>query len=87
MKSSELEQTVDFSIVPEITVTESDLRTLTIYQTDYVTIEHPPDASTLDQMNVVECSGTLEFWNDAEEDILVNYPFTDQPPGNKESNS
>ena len=51
------------------TVTEKDLRSRTIYQSSYTTIEHPPDASTLDQMNAVECSGTLEFWSDPEEDI------------------
>ena len=51
------------------TVTEEDLRSRTIYQSPYMTIEHPSDARTLDQMNAVECSGTLEFWSDAEEDV------------------
>ena len=66
MTTTEGEQTTS-SIAPP--VTESELLSRTINQTTYTTIEHPPDASTLDQMNAVECSGTLEFWSDAEEDV------------------
>ena len=51
------------------TVAEEDLCSQTIYTSRSTTIEHPPDVSTLDQMNAVECSGTLEFWGDPEEDV------------------
>lgn len=32
-------------------------------------IVFPSEANTIDQMNVVEASGTLDFWNDESEDI------------------
>ena len=32
-------------------------------------IVFPSEANTIDQMNVVEVSGTLDFWNDEAEDI------------------
>ncbi|MBI5722406.1 MAG: hypothetical protein HZA50_00465 [Planctomycetes bacterium] len=30
-------------------------------------VAHPSDATTIDQMNIVEISGELEFWNDPAE--------------------
>ena len=29
----------------------------------------PPDITVIDQMNMVEASGTLDFWDDGAEDI------------------
>ena len=51
------------------TLDEEELCTVTTYTSPSTTIQHPhsPDATTLDQMNAVENSGTLGFWDDPEE--------------------
>ena len=46
---------------------DAELKTQTAYDCYTQTIEHPSDATTIDQMNAVEFSGALEFWNDADE--------------------
>jgi hypothetical protein len=42
-----------------------------ITQTTYVRVSanYSDDVSTFDVMNAVEAAGTLDFWNDPEEDI------------------
>ena len=54
--------------VPEVTVTEVELLTQTVYASHSTTIVYPADASTIDQMNLVEVSGTVDFWGDPAED-------------------
>ena len=49
-------------------VSSDDFRTQTIYSVPRRILTSPPDASTVDQMNAVEASGTLSFWDDPEED-------------------
>ena len=62
--------TVNQIAFPEsVLLTDDELRTETIYVRASSTIIHPPDATTQDQMNIVEASGSLEFWNDASEDV------------------
>ena len=59
--------------IPSVAVTEAELKTQTSYQHCSKTIEHPADATTIDMMNAVEFSGTLEFWGDpAEEQYSEN---------------
>ena len=55
------------SHIPSVSLTEDELRTQT-YHRYSGTIVHPSDATTIDLMNAVEISGTLEFWGDTEED-------------------
>ncbi|MCP4593297.1 MAG: hypothetical protein GY842_21380 [bacterium] len=50
-------------------VTKAELETLTFYRAVSARIPTPPDATTLDQMNIVEVSGALDFWNDPQEDV------------------
>ncbi len=57
--------------IPAGVVTEADLQTQTVYRRCFRTIVHPADASTVDQMNAIEVSGTLDFWNDPEEDLYT----------------
>ncbi len=52
-----------------VLLSDDELRTETIYVRTSSTIIHPPDATTQDQMNIVEASGSLEFWNDSSEDV------------------
>lgn len=53
-------------------VMEEEFQTQTVYMSYTRVVHSPPDdASTADQMNVVEASGTLDFWNDPEEDIYT----------------
>ncbi len=54
--------------IPSVAVTEAELKTQTSYQRFSTTIVHPADATTIDMMNAVEISGTLEFWSDPEEE-------------------
>ena len=46
-----------------------EFRTEIIYSIPAATFMSPPDAATQDQMNLVEASGTLDFWADPEEDL------------------
>ncbi len=63
-------ETINRLSFPEpVLVTDDELRTETIYLRASSTIIHPPDATIQDQMNIVEASGTLEFWNDSSEDV------------------
>lgn len=57
--------------IPAGVVTEADLQTQTVYRRCFRVIVHPADASTVDQMNVIEISGTLDFWNDPAEDVYT----------------
>lgn len=52
-----------------VLLNDDELRTETIYVRTSSTIIHPPEATTQDQMNIVEASGSLEFWNDSSEDV------------------
>jgi hypothetical protein len=54
---------------PPTLVREEDVQTETIYERTSCTIICPPDATVRDQMNIVEASGSLDFWNDPAEDI------------------
>ena len=51
------------------TVTEDDFET----QTRYVRVcaNLPEDVTTDDVMRAIETSGTLDFWNDPEEDVYT----------------
>jgi hypothetical protein len=60
--------TPNFSIEP-VTVIESELRTRTSYVRAVGYYSEPPDLTTIEIMNAIEASGTLDFWNDPEEDI------------------
>ena len=51
------------------TLRYEELRTETSYEGSSSTIMYPSDATTDDQMNIVEASGTLDFWNDPAEDV------------------
>lgn len=63
-------ETINRLSFPEpVLLTDDELRTETIYLRASSTIIHPPDATIQDQMNIVEASGTLEFWNDSSEDV------------------
>lgn len=50
-------------------VKEDQEQVETIYDVVSSTIVSPADATTRDQMNLVEASGVLDFWHDPEEDI------------------
>ena len=52
-----------------VLLSDDELRTETIYVRTSSTLIHPPDATTQDQMNIVEASGSLGFWNDSSEDL------------------
>lgn len=47
---------------------EDQVETQTGYNSYTERIVSPADASTQDQMNIVEASGTLSFWDDPAED-------------------
>jgi len=49
------------------TLTEEELQTQTQYVRVYA--NYPEDVTTDDVMHAIEASGTLDFWNDPEEDI------------------
>lgn len=55
--------------VPSVDVLDSDFETETTYFRVSSTICNPSDATTADQMHIVEAAGTLEFWDDPSEDI------------------
>ncbi len=61
----------EIKTIPSVSVSDDELQTQTTYHRYYGTIVHPSDATTIDQMNVVEISGTLEFWGDPEEDLYA----------------
>ena len=52
-----------------VSVGDDELKTETVYNRVSSTILYPADASTEDQMNAMEASGTLDFWNHEEEDV------------------
>jgi hypothetical protein len=41
---------------------------VTMYETPSTVIVSPPDATTADQMSIIEVSGSLSFWGAPEED-------------------
>jgi hypothetical protein len=45
------------------------LSSMTFCHTRPTVVVFPSEADTIDQMNIVEASGTLDFWNDEAEDI------------------
>jgi len=51
------------------TVQEADDQVETVYDAVTGRVVYPSDVTIFDQMNLVETSGTLDFWNDPEEDI------------------
>ena len=60
--------------IPHRLVRDDEMITETFYNRICKTIVHSSDLEdidTQDQMNIVEVSGTLDFWNDQEEDIDV----------------
>ncbi len=57
--------------IPEVAVTEIELQTRTVYASLSTTIVYPADASTIDQMNLVEVSGAVDFWDDPAEDLYT----------------
>ena len=57
------------NFVQPVSVIDDEFATETIYSRVSSTISYPADASTEDQMNLVEASGSLDFWNHPEEDI------------------
>ena len=58
-----------FEIKPVRTVTENEWTTETVYKRVYSVVSSPADATTEDQMKIVESSGVLQFWDDPDEDI------------------
>ena len=52
-----------------VVVCDEELKTQTLYCRAVRTITYPADATTEDQMSVIEASGALDFWNDPAEDI------------------
>jgi len=62
-------ETRELEFPPPVSVTEEDFETETAYFRVHTTISHPSDASLDDQMNIIEASGTLEFWEHPEEDV------------------
>jgi hypothetical protein len=54
---------------PGILVPDDELQTETVYQRACKTIMQPSDVDIQDQMNIVEASGTLDFWDDPAEDV------------------
>ena len=67
------------SLFPAAAAPEEELQTERVYQRSSVDIVHgpagtivrPTDATTIDRINLVEVSGTLDFWNDPEEDLYT----------------
>ena len=45
------------------------LKSMTLCPVRPTVVVFPSEANTIDQMNIVEVSGTLDFWNDEAEDI------------------
>ena len=66
-----MQKTVDshVSFPDPVLVQDDELQTETVYSRACKTIMHPSDVSIQDQMNVVEASGTLDFWDDSAEDV------------------
>ena len=65
-----MQKTVDSELefLPPILVQDDELQTETVYLVRACkTIVHPSDVDIQDQMNVVEASGTLDFWDDPAE--------------------
>jgi hypothetical protein len=58
----------NMTILPSHSVREEELQTQTTYVRYSSTITTPSDADADDVMNAIEASGTLDFWNAAEED-------------------
>ena len=55
--------------MPEVPVKDDELQTQTLYVRPSRTFSDPADVTISDLMNVIEVSGTLDFWNDPQEDI------------------
>ncbi|MDO8631408.1 MAG: hypothetical protein Q7R41_13045 [Phycisphaerales bacterium] len=64
-----VENAISFTAEEPGTVTESELRTRTSYVRAISFYSDPPDLTTTEIMQAIEASGTLDFWNDPEEDI------------------
>ncbi|MCO6436453.1 MAG: hypothetical protein J5J06_05145 [Phycisphaerae bacterium] len=60
------ENTINMSPTP--TVSEDELSTQSSYAVPSAVVTCPADATTVDQMNIIEASGVLAFWDDPEED-------------------
>lgn len=54
--------------IPSQSVTDEDLKTQTVHHGPQKTIQFPEDIKTIDQMSVIEASGSLDFWDDPDED-------------------
>lgn len=70
MTSIRKPETLNFT--DPVSVTDDELKTVTVYKHVSSTISYPAEASTEDQMNLVEASGTLDFWNHPEEGVYDN---------------
>ncbi len=64
---TEASKTINF--VPAVSVEDTQLQTETVYIRLFATFSYPEDATTEDQMRLVESGGTLDFWNDPGEGI------------------
>ncbi len=66
-----MQKTADsrLEFLPEVLVQDDEFQTETVYPRACRTITHPSDVNIQDQMNVVEASGTLDFWDDPAEDV------------------
>ncbi len=56
-----------FTVIPPIDAGITPIQTIPMYTT--AATVNPADATTQDQMRLVETSGILEFWNDPAEDV------------------
>lgn len=59
----------DITFTEPATLIENELRTKTSYVRASAFYSDLPDLTTFEIMKAIEASGTLDFWNDPEEDI------------------
>lgn len=64
-----MQEDKELELPKPVSVTREDFETETAYFRVQATISHPSDASTDDNMSIIEASGTLEFWDHPEEDV------------------
>lgn len=61
-------KTNNLSFPCPVSITEDEFGSETAYFRVHKTFTQPSDATTEDQMNVIEASGVLDFWDHPEED-------------------
>lgn len=64
-----IEKNIVFTDPATLILNENELRTKTSYVRASAFYFDPPDLTTFEIMKAIEASGTLDFWNDPEEDI------------------